>query len=166
MNMLQLRSLVWAFFVLAIIGCSSLNGRSDLTSAARHRWKDSAIQEIALRTSNTNEITHGLAVLKTNAVSSDDYEGWLSDHLILMKNGEWLCFASTCAKEESAIHDLFVARDSNGNWYYSTFHFCVRMLSLMAADQPESIAEFLQAYSVHAFDGRSDECLKSTWPPT
>jgi hypothetical protein len=166
MNMWRLRSTVSAFFLVAIIGCASLDSRSDLTSVERRHWKAGAIREIARHTSNANQIADELAVLKTNATNSEDYEAWLSDHLILMKNGEWLCFANACAKEESAIHDLFLAKGSNGTWYYSTFHFCVRMLNLKAADQPESIAEFLQTYSVHAFDGQSEECLKSTWPNT
>jgi len=34
----------------------------------------------------------------------------------------------------------------------------------VAMAPPGSIAEFATRYSAREFDGRSDECLKETWP--
>jgi hypothetical protein len=151
-------------FLATIVGCCSPAERKSLTSAERRRWKNNAVQQISRCTNNADEVARRLAVLRTHPVTSDDYEGWLSDRLILMKNGDWLCYENNCAKEESRIHDLFLAKGSDGTWYYSTFHFCVRMLNLKDAEQPESIAQFVNEYSLRPFDRQSEVCLQETWP--
>jgi hypothetical protein len=85
-----------------------------------------------------------------------------------MTNGEYLVYAHIDAKEDGRIHDIFIARGSDGKWYYSTFHFCIGMVTLAAEvlgpGWNGSISEFATAYSAHEFDGHSDECLKKTWP--
>ena len=81
-----------------------------------------------------------------------------------MKNGDWIAYASRCSKEDWRIRDIFIGRATDGKWYYSTFHFCRGMLTLRVEDRPESLDKFITAYSLREFDGRSDECLKKTWP--
>lgn len=96
-------------------------------------------------------------------------EGWLTDKLILMQSGEWLVYRSHCSKAKPHwVKDIFVARGSDGKWYYSTFHFCVGMCALLMDQetQPPNLAMFVHEYNLREFDGRSDECLKETktWP--
>ena len=38
------------------------------------------------------------------------------------------------------------------------------MAATLGDDPPASIAEFAARYAVREFDGKSDECLKHTWP--
>jgi len=82
-----------------------------------------------------------------------------------MKNGDWIACQNICSKEDSRVQDLFIGRASDGKWYYSTFHFCIGMTVLrdMEQWQPDSLAQFVDAYWLVPFDGRSDECLKATW---
>jgi hypothetical protein len=82
-----------------------------------------------------------------------------------MTNGDWVVYRNVCWKEPSRIPDLFLGRASDGKWYYSTFHFCVRMIVLKdMLGQPEGLVNFRTNCYLREFDGRSDECLKSTWP--
>jgi hypothetical protein len=39
------------------------------------------------------------------------------------------------------------------------------MLALRDEEQPDNLAQFIAAYFLREFDGRSDECLNLTWPP-
>jgi hypothetical protein len=90
---------------------------------------------------------------------------WVGDGVLLMKNGDWIAYEGICSKQDPRIHDLFIGRGSDGKWYYSTFHFCIRMtvLRVMEEWQPDSLAQFVDAYLLVPFDGRSDECLNATW---
>ncbi len=85
--------------------------------------------------------------------------------IIVMTNGQWMAYRNVCAKEKEGIPDLFLGRGSDGRWYYSTYHFCIRMIVLKdMLGQPESLAQFVQEGFLREFDGHSDECLKKTWP--
>jgi hypothetical protein len=44
------------------------------------------------------------------------------------------------------------------------YHFCNSMAMIRGDDPPRSIAEFATIYSAREFDGKSDECLRHTWP--
>ena len=99
--------------------------------------------------------------------SNQTGDGWIGTNVLLMTNGEYMVYSQLCSKQNPRIHDIFIAHGSDGRWYYSTFHFCVGMLVATTMDvngPPGSIAEFSRKYSAHEFDGRSDECLKKTWP--
>jgi hypothetical protein len=61
------------------------------------------------------------------------------------------------------VHDIFIAKGSDGKWYYTDFHFCVRMMVLN--DQPASLAEFKHRYFLAEFDGVSDAALERSWIP-
>jgi len=136
------------------------------SSGARREWKDRAISEISSRLTDSTWATNELAHLKMGGPDDiSDSDGWLSPHLIVMRNGDWLAYANICQKENRRIHDLFLGRGSDGQWYYSTFHFCKGMIVLRAEDQSESLAAFAQTYYLRPFDGGSDECLQKTWPP-
>ena len=134
---------------------------------ARSTWKDRALAGISRRAADTNWLGSEISRLHgmTNSVLESDR--WLSPQLILMTNGEWMVYRSICRKENFWVRDLFLGRASDGRWYYSTYHFCINMCALgrMGEGQPSSLADFAQTYYLKPFDGRSDECLQSTWPP-
>jgi hypothetical protein len=136
------------------------------SSSARRAWKDKAIAELSSRVNDSAWVSSELARLRgTGTNSSDAPDSWLSPHLIVMRNGDWIAYASICQKEDRRIRDLFLGHGSDGRWYYSTYHFCKGMIVLRLEDQSEDLATFAQTYCLRPFDGRSDECLRKTWPP-
>ena len=140
---------------------------ASLRSGARRAWKEKAIADIASRVADPAWATNEVAALRKKGTNDDtSYEGWLSDHMILMRNGDWLAYASVCQKRNHRIQDLFLARGSDGQWYYSTYHFCIDMIVLRMEDQSEDLAGFAKKYYLRTFDGHSDECLQQTWPPS
>jgi hypothetical protein len=151
--------------MLLVVGVLAAR-RDPLRTAERRAWKDSSIGSISQRVADPAWPTSELALFKQQANRiPEDPSYWLSPRLILMENGEWLAYTNTCNKEDSAIHDFFLARGSDGRWYYSTFHFCKGMIVLRYEDQPKSLAAFEKTYYLRTFDGLSDECLQKTWPP-
>jgi hypothetical protein len=137
-----------------------------LHSKARKQWKNEAIQDIAKRVSDDDWVKSELLRIREKmAQAGENSDAWYSGHMVVATNGEWLVFSSKCSKEDRRIHDIFIGRGSDGKWYFSTFHFCVRMLSLQMEDQPADLATFVSTYFLREFDGQSDECLKMTWPP-
>jgi len=133
---------------------------------ARRAWKNQALADITTQVADSAGISNELAQLKMETSGpTQGSERWFSPRLILMRNGEWLAYASVCHKAAPRISDLFLARGSDGQWYYSTYHFCVDMIVLRMEEQPENLAAFVQAYSLRPFDGHSDACLQKTWPP-
>jgi hypothetical protein len=146
------------------------NKASGLTSAARRLWKEQAIKDISARGNNTNWVRNEISRLRANASNQwIDTDAWLSPGLILMTNGDWIAYSNVCRKEKGRIHDLFIGRGSDGKWYYSTYHFCINMITLRIRSETEgahgSLVEFSNDYSLSEFDGRSDVCLQKTWPP-
>lgn len=153
------------FLLFAAAGCLFTGSGDRFHAKARKEWKENAIPEISRRILDQAWLTYEIGALKRVKTNEQaDSENWLSDNLILMMNGEWIVYASVCSKEDARIHDIFIGRGSDGKWYYSTYHFCVRMLSLKAEDQPESLLEFNRTYYLREFDGHSNKCLSKTWP--
>lgn len=152
--------------VLLIAVAVILTGfRSPLQSSARRAWKDNALAEISTRTGTPGWLNGELAKLQSiDPENPSDSAGWMSEHLIVMRNGEWLAYANVCRKQNRRIHDLFLAFGSDGRWYYSTFHFCKDLIVLQMAGQPENLSAFSTDYYLKPFDGLSDECLRQTWP--
>jgi len=151
--------------VLAVLLYGAGAGAS-LRSSARRAWKEKAIADIAARVADPAWATNEVAMLtKKRSLDDSSSDGWLSDHMILMRNGDWLAYANVCQKQNHRVRDLFLARGSDGQWYYSTYHFCIHMIVLKWEDQSKDLPEFVKAYCVRPFDGHSDECLQQTWPP-
>jgi len=147
------------------VGIIIFVGRPErLDSKARRQWKDNAIVQIAKQTSDPAEILKKIETMKTTPLDSEWWNTWISEGLIVMTNGQWIAYRNVCEKEEDRIPDLFLGFGSDGHWYYSTFHFCVRMMNLTVMGQPKSLTEFSRTYYLKAFDGHSDECLKDTRP--
>jgi len=149
--------------LLAVAGVVVFFRPPSLESSARREWKQKSIAEISARVADPAWPSNELARL--SAARSDQDESWLSDHMILMRNGDWLAYAGICHKQDRRIHDFFLARGSDGQWYYSTYHFCVGMAVLRVEEQPQDLAGFARTYFLRTFDGKSDDCLQKTWPP-
>ena len=137
-----------------------------LHARPRREWKDQAIARIERRLNDRQTLQSAIDHIKKASAATRPAPGsWVGDAVLVMKNGEWIACENICTKEDSRIQDLFIGRGSDGEWYYSTFHFCIDMTVLrhMEEWQPDSLAQFIDAYWLVPFDGRSDECLKSTW---
>jgi hypothetical protein len=153
-----------ALIVVSLFAISAILGDPRLRSKARKEWKDCAIVDIAKKNAAQPEIANEIRALRMGSPQSE--EGWwVGTNVLVMTNGEHLVYSQVCSKENSGIYDIFIARGSDGKWYYSTYHFCVRMLDLRLAEAPSSLQEFSKNYFTREFDGKSDECLQRTWPP-
>jgi hypothetical protein len=166
MFMVKQRILIICTLVFIIaIGAFAVGKRDPLRSSERGAWKAQAIGAISARVADPAWPGRELVELKKKGPGdSDSSEGWLSGQLIVMRNGDWLAYSNICRKEPGHIYDLFLARGSDGKWYYSTYHFCIGMIVLRMEDQSESLAGFAKTYFLRPFDGHSDECLQKTWP--
>jgi len=152
--------------VLVVVALAAVSVRYAPSTSARRAWKDKAIAEISARIGDSAWVSNELVSLKARGTNDiDDPGGWLSPHLILMRNGDWLAYANVCQKQDHRIQDLFLGRGSDGRWYYSTYHFCIEMLVLRMDAQPADLAAFARTYYLRPFDGHSDECLRKTWSP-
>ncbi|MFO1520957.1 MAG: hypothetical protein U1F77_17930 [Kiritimatiellia bacterium] len=134
---------------------------------ARLAWKTAALPEIKRLAEDPAWVADQMRMLAGTAPATGGVLAapWLSEHMILMKNGEWLVYKSHCNKvPPRRVSDIFLARGSNGQWYYSTCHFCVGMcaLILQQEDQPRDIDTFERLYHLKKFDGLSDDCLQET----
>ena len=141
-----------------------VGGPERLDPKARRQWKDNAIVQIAKQTSNSAGIFKEIEEMKTTPLDSEWWDTWISEDLIVMTNGQWIAYRNICQKEDERIPDLFLGLGSDGHWYYSTFHFCVRMQNLSVMGQPKSLTEFSKKYYLREFDGHSDDYLKDTRP--
>jgi hypothetical protein len=152
--------------VLIATAIAVLRSPDSLRSGDRRAWKQETLGEIAARVVKPGWPTNELALLKNKTTGESTADaGWLSDRIIVTRKGEWLAYANVCVKEPKHIHDLFLARGSDGRWYYSTYHFCIGMVTLRMEEQPEDLAGFAETYFLRTFDGQSDDCLQKTWPP-
>lgn len=153
--------------LLAVISAVVFLRPPSLQSNARRAWKEKSIADIAVRIAAPSWPTNEFARLKAQSTNeSSEDTSWFSDHIIVTRKGEWLAYANLCQKQDRCIPDLFLARGSDGRWYYSTYHFCIGMLVLRVDEQPEDLTAFAKTYFLQSFDGQSDDCLQKTWPPT
>lgn len=158
--------IVGGFVVAAAIAVAIVWGQSDpLRSKARRAWRDHAITTIQRRLDDNERPASELARLRPATVTQPVQGGWVGDELLIAKNGDWILSQNVCVKEQHTAvkQDLFIGRGSDGCWYYSTFHFCVGKSVLQMERQPDSLAQFVDAYWLVPFDGKSDESPKATW---
>jgi hypothetical protein len=130
---------------------------------ARTVWKTQTLSRLASLSITNEEIRQELETLKAGP-SPNRVCSWAHDHVLLMTNGANLIYASWHGFNNGLVNHLFLAHSSDGRWLYSTYHFCNDMVAVMSDEPPGSIAEFEKRYSAREFDGKSDECLKKTWP--
>ena len=135
---------------------------------ARKSWKEGAIPEIAKLANDSKWVSEEIAILGSGEATGSQRiiaDRWLTDRMVLMASGEWLVYKSHCSKAPPhQVRDIFLAKGSNGRWYYSTCHFCVGMCALviMQGEPPYDLVTFALRYHLKEFDGVSDECLQQT----
>jgi hypothetical protein len=129
---------------------------------ARTAWKTATLSRLAGMTITNEEIKLDLERLQ-NRGAGRQHVDWVSGRILLMTNNEYLIYSLRHGFNDGSLDHLFLAHGSNGRWYYSTYHFCNEMVGVMD-DPPGSIDEFARKYSAVEFDGKSDDCLKKTWP--
>ncbi len=130
----------------------------------RAEWKGPALQRIAALSLTNEVVQRELAELKAGPRPNPHFLSWTHDHVLLMTNGEYIVFEFRHGYNIGTVDHLFLGHCSDGRWLYSTYHFCSQMAAVQGDAPPGSITEFETKYAVHEFDGKSDECLKHTWP--
>ena len=145
-----------------------LVSNKSLTSAARKAWRDQAMASIAQKAGDPAWVKAEIERIRGQTSYSEylgtDEPAWMSRDMMLLSDGSWLVHANICSKEDPKVRDLYLARGSDGRWYFSTMHFCVGMLVAHAQGQPSSIQDFMDAYYVRTFDGTPNNCLEKTLP--
>lgn len=149
---------------LLVLGAISVVTRFMPSDNARKAWKDKSLTELLDVVADPVAVSNGVWQLKRADNGDEDSGWWISDRLLLMQDGDWLAYANICQKQDGRIRDLFLARGSNGSWYYSTYHFCKGMIVLRMDGQPKDLPTFIERYYLRPFDGHSEECLQTTWP--
>jgi len=126
---------------------------------ARAAWKGPALDRVAALSITNEEIHRDLDELK-----AESDRRWAHEHVLLMTNGAYILYAFRHGANSGFVDHLFLGHCSDGRWVYSTYHFCNSMVGVMSDDPPGSLTEFCRTYSAREFDGKSDECLRHTWP--
>ena len=154
-------------FALALVTVLAVNIRDTVSQhqrlygTPRKAWRDAAIADITQRVNDMSRLTNQISEIKSNIGRGGS--AWFLDGVLLMRDGQWIVCTNICTKQNYRIHDLFIARGSDGKWYYSDFHFCIGMITLDILGQLANLTDFIQACSLREFDGHSDECLQRTW---
>jgi hypothetical protein len=132
------------------------------TNHDRAVWKVQALEQLGKLTATNEIVRQDLDDLL--APWPDGKPGWAGEHVLRMTNGEYIIYAYRHGANEGFPDHLFLGHGSDGRWFYNTFHFCNYMAMVSGEDPPGGIAEFTNRYAAREFDGKSDECLKHTWP--
>ena len=143
-----------------IAGCNALMKQK--YEHARKVWKDEALVRIAKTSMTSEQVLTEIDQIKHPTAALNF--GWANEHVLLMTNGEFLVYAFRHGFNNGFVDHLFLAHGSDGHWYFSTYHFCTSMALLAGDDDPGSITEFASKYAAREFDGKSDVCLRHTWP--
>lgn len=152
--------------VLCIIAGSVLVivKRSDeFHTAERRQWKNDVIAAITKDLKNADYLKESLGDVPTPMGEFDDSEHWLTADTIVCRDASWLAYRAQTHKNDPKIHDIFIAKASDGKWYYSDFHFCKQMMVLGSDGQPVTLDQFKKDYYLVEFDGSSDDALDPTW---
>lgn len=160
------RKLIIGISIPAVIVCLLVGGWSFTCykhQRARAAWKTTTLERLAGLSFTNEDIRGELETLRASR-GAGDRQQWTSERVLVMRNDEFLVFASRHGFNSGFVDHLFLAHGSDGRWYYSTYHFCNNMVGVMSDDPPGSIAEFARTYSAREFDGKSDVCLQHTWP--
>jgi len=141
--------------VMALVIASRVR-QSSMDTATRS-FRDGSITEITRLTADAQSVSNRVASM---ARQSDEEDRWFSEHIIVMKTGEWVVYVSKCSKEDPRIRDTFVCRASDGGWYESTFHFCIGAIVLRMEGQPADLRAFITQYRLSPLPGQPNTVLK------
>lgn len=152
------RSLIWAagsiLALLTLLAAIFVYLRWD-ASRKRTSWGRDAIAQ--LHSTVTNASSHA-------GIPGHEPGAWITDSMLLMTNGQNLAYRFRHGSE-ALVPRLFLARDSDGHWWYSSFHFCNGMLMIRGEDAPGSVTDFAHRFRLRQFNPLSDDWTSPTWPP-
>ena len=149
--------------VVALFTIPAVMGDPRLRAKERREWKEQAIAKVEKQSADSQATTNEITSLRAQIADGD--EGWwVGTNVLVMTNGEYLVYAQMCSKQDPKVRDIFLARGSDEKWYYSTYHFCIGMLTLRIEEAPGSLREFATNFFAAEFDGKCDACLEKTWP--
>lgn len=161
--------IITSIVVLGVIaGCIFVvHKRADaLHTTYRRNWKDDAIAAINRDLKNSGYLKErfGEVPKPMGDFETASEEEWLTDDTIVCRDATWMAYrAETWKADPELRHDIFIAKASDGTWYYSDFHFCKGMMVLAGDEQPASLEDFRHRYFLEEFDGASDQALERTW---
>ena len=128
----------------------------------RAEWMERTLPELAMASFTNASVQKEIEQLRVT-IRKESLD-WTGSKVLLMTNGEALLNAFRHGANNGWPDHLFLARGTDGGWYYSTYHFCNHMAGVSSDDPPGSIATFTNRYAARRFDGKSRECLSHTWP--
>jgi hypothetical protein len=152
--------------LMGALGWWSVRANDPLRSDARRQWTQQAIATVERSITTDAAALHADVARLTARATTRPYDppSWIGRRVIVLRNGDWIAYASICSKQDPRIVDQFIGRGSDGKWYCSTYHFCTNMVGLAMDEPTPSLAEFVKLYALREFDGGSNECLSRTWP--
>lgn len=162
-----MRKIIAILLVIACLGAGAiflvLKRSDEHHTAERRLWKNEAIVAITNDLRDPDHIgkRFGEISMPRGGLDASGSE-WLTADAIVCRDASWLAYRGQCHKQDPRIYDIFIARASDGNWYYSDYHFCKEMMLLESDGQPESLEQFVKAYNLVQFDGSSDDALRPT----
>lgn len=83
---------------VTVLGVAVVMGGGRFNSKARREWKEEAVAELAQFTSHSARVRKEIESLKTKPSGKSEWDKWISDDIVLMRNGEWMAYRNTCAK--------------------------------------------------------------------
>lgn len=129
------RKFIILLLVIAVSGTGLaflVNKRRDVHhTKARREWKNEAVASIRTDLLDPDHLKKRFGKTpapETGAAMSE--AEWLTSDTIVCSDSSWLAYRGQCHKEDPKVHDIFIARASDGRWYYSDYHFCKQMLIL------------------------------------
>ncbi len=130
----------------------------------RVTWMQKTLPRLASPSPQDTQIVEGELMRLKAGPGLDGHHAWVEDHVVRMADGEHLIYAFYHGNNMGLYDHLFLARGSDGRWFFSTYHFCSHLVAVRFDEPPTSISDFAARYSAREFDGKSDVCLEHTWP--
>lgn len=135
-----------AVIVLGIVGLTVLTlvGVYVVRNLETWRYQQRAMAEVLVLA----EAQRILEKDNGNIAKEFDDESWITPDVLYFKNGDWLVYRSRCSKEDWKVRDTFIAKGSDGKWYQSNYHFCIRLFALRMHGQSPDLPTFAERYSL------------------
>ncbi len=132
-------------------------------TAERRLWKNDAIVAITKDLQDGDHLIKRFGEVPKPMGEFDTSEPqWLTPDTIVCRDATWLAYRALTHKVDPKVYDIFIAKASDGKWYFSDYHFCKEMMVLASNGQPASLDQFKKGYRLVQFDGSSDDALNST----
>ena len=95
-------------------------------TAERRAWKNAAIMKINndLQASDYLEQRFG-EIPKPVSGDFDSSEDWHTTDTIVCKDGSWFAYRAECYKVDPKVHDIFIAKGSDGKCIIRIFTFAL-----------------------------------------